>query len=120
VPGELKGPHPLAFRRVHLACRRVADAHLANLNLLLRAITDLFAAIAAIFRRQDELLLVCVIVALRPAVIGAFFKNHHFLRGLLKALPGGVQLGPIFMQLIAARRRQPDCGGRQQATLYAR
>jgi hypothetical protein len=71
-------------------------------RLLLRAITDLFAAIAAIFRRQDELLLLCVVVALRPAVIGAFFKNHRFLRGLLKALPGGVQLGPIFMQLIAA------------------
>ena len=40
-------------------------------------------------------------IAVRPAVPGAVFDDHHFLSRKLKSLFGGVEFGPILVQLIA-------------------
>src|ERR1700730_13933903 len=110
IPGPVKGDKGAATIRLR-KLRALVDLQIVrspvsgkcgDRRLLFRASTRLFAAVAAIFRRQHELLALAVIVALRPAVIGALSEEYHFLRWQLETLLGGVQIWPIFMQLIAA------------------
>ena len=49
-------------------------------------------AVAAILGRQHQLFLNAIVVALRPAKIGAFFQLHYFLGGELCALIGGEEI----------------------------
>ncbi len=62
------------------------------------------------FRRQRELLALAVVIAPRPAVIGALSEDYHFLRWQLETLLGGAQMWPTFMQLIAAVTGRSDYG----------
>jgi hypothetical protein len=62
------------------------------------------------FRRQHELLALAVVIAPRPAVIGALSEDYHFLRWQLETLLGGAQMWPTFMQLIAAVTGRSDYG----------
>ena len=51
-----------------------------------------------------------VVIAPRPAVIGALSEDYHFLRLQLETLLGGAQMWPTFMQLIAAATGRSDYG----------
>jgi hypothetical protein len=66
-----------------------------NRRLLIGTDTDRLAAVAAIFGRQDELFLILVVIAFRPAVIGALLQLEEFLGGELDTLLDRVELGPI-------------------------
>ena len=70
-------------------------------RLLAGADADLFA-VAAIFRRQHELVLQLIVVAFRPAVIGALLQQHDFLGRQLRALPRVEVARPVLRELIAA------------------
>src|SRR5260370_23566653 len=61
-----------------------------------------FAAIAAVFRRKDQLVLGEIKITIRPAVIGAALELHQLLRRLLGALLGRIEVRPVFPQLVAA------------------
>jgi hypothetical protein len=61
-------------------------------------------------RRQCEFLALAVIVALRPAVIGALSEDYHRLRWELETQLGGAQMWPTFNQLIAAATGRRDYG----------
>ena len=47
---------------------------------------DRLAAVAAIFGRQHQLLLVTVEIAFRPAIVGALLESHQFFGGQVRAL----------------------------------
>ena len=61
---------------------------------------DRRAAVAAIFRRQDELPLAQIEVAIRPAKVGAAFQLDELFRRLVFALLGGVERAPVLAQLV--------------------
>lgn len=61
-------------------------------------------------RRQHEFLALAVIIALRPAVIGALSEDYHCLRWEFETLLGGAQMWPTFNQLIAAATGRRDYG----------
>ena len=67
----------------------------------IRADADLLA-IAAIFGRQHKPLLIAVEIALRPSIVAAALKQHHFFGGKVLALFGGVEFRPVFVELVAA------------------
>src|SRR5262249_15670978 len=67
-----------------------------------RADADLVAAVAAILRREHQLLAGAIIVAGRPAIGGTLLDQHHFLGRQLRTLLGGVEPGPVLMQLVTA------------------
>jgi hypothetical protein len=62
--------------------------------------SDRLATVAAIFRRQDELLLAQIEVAIRPAKVGAAFQLNKLFRRLVGALLGGVERAPVLAQLV--------------------
>src|ERR1700731_1373234 len=62
----------------------------------------LLATIPAVLWSQHHLLLCRIEIAVRPAVPGAVFDDDPFLSRKLEALFGGVEFGPILVQLIAA------------------
>src|ERR1700730_16214838 len=55
------------------------------------------ATIAAVLRSQHQFLLRRIEIAVRPAVPGAVFDDHHFLSRKLEALFCGVEFGPILV-----------------------
>ena len=59
-------------------------------------------AVAAIFRRQHELVRDLIVVAFRPAIVGAFFELDNFLSRKLRALLGGKEARPVLRELVAA------------------
>src|SRR5260370_14481893 len=61
-----------------------------------------FAAVAAIFRGKDKLVLGEIKITIRPAVIGAALELDQLLRRLLGALLGCIEVRPVFPQLVAA------------------
>ena len=65
------------------------------------AVPNLFATVAAIFRRQHALLLRAVVITGRPSVIGTFFQDDHLLGGKLEALLSRIELRPALTQLVA-------------------
>ena len=73
---------------------------------------DRLAAVAAIFRRQNELLLAQIEVAIRPAKVGAAFQLDELFRWLVGALLGGVDRAPVLAQLIpSVLGREYPAGG---------
>ena len=59
---------------------------------------------------NTSFLALAVVIAPRPAVIGAQSEDYHFLRWQLETLLGGAQMWPTFMQLIAAATGRSDYG----------
>ncbi len=76
-----------------------------------RADADLLAAVAAIFRREHELVLLAVEVTIRPSEIGALFELDQFFRRQFGALSMGVELAPVFGQLVAAMLGGEEAAG---------
>ena len=68
---------------------------------LVRANADGFATVTAVFRRQYELFLRTVVVALGPAIVAAGLQQHHLFSRERGFLLGLIKVGPIRMQLIA-------------------
>jgi hypothetical protein len=66
-----------------------------------RAYTDCFAAVATVFRRQNEFLHERVVVALGPAIVSVWLQEQQLFRGQSRFLVGFVQVGPIRAQLVA-------------------
>src|SRR5579885_196021 len=105
IPGAMKGDKSAAaigFGKLRALVdleivRRPVSRKGGNRRFFLRANAYFLAAVAAIFRREDEPVLLFVVVAFRPAIVGALFEEHHLLRGLLLALLGGVELGKILV-----------------------
>lgn len=58
-------------------------------------------AIAAIFRREHQLILFLVIIALGPAIVGAGDELHQFLGRQIRALRRRVEPRPVLKELIA-------------------
>ena len=73
-----------------------------NRRLLVGADSLRTAAVAAVFRGQNQRLPVVVEIALRPAEVGAAPQFDQFLGGFVLALQRLVQLGPVLIQLVAA------------------
>jgi hypothetical protein len=78
-------------------------------RLSLRADADRLAAIAAIFRREHQLVLFLVVIALRPAIVGAGDELHQFLSRQVRALRRRVEARLVLKELI------PTVLGREQA-----
>src|SRR3954463_14942857 len=72
---------------------------------LVGADPDLLTTIAAILRRQNQLGLSRVEVALRPAVVTALFNLQQLLRRLGCADLGLIESRPVFRQLVSAMLR---------------
>src|SRR5690348_5491992 len=76
--------------------------------LLGGALPDRLAAIAAVLRREHELLLLIVEVALGPAEVVALVDLEQLLGGEVLALLSGVELGPVVPQLISSMLGRPQ------------
>ena len=87
-------------------------------RLLAGAHADLFA-VAAIFRGQHELILQLIVVAFRPAVIGALLQQHDFLGRQLRALTRIEVARPILRELIAAVLRDEETPGGVEGETFA-
>src|ERR1700730_11260788 len=61
----------------------------------------LLATVPAVLWSQHQFVLRRIEIAVRPAIPRAVFDDHHFLGRKLKSLFGGVEFGPILVQLIA-------------------
>src|SRR5215831_19114295 len=61
-----------------------------------------FAAVAAVFRGEDKLVLGEIKITIRPAVIRGALELHELLRRLPGALLGRIKARPVFPQLVAA------------------
>ncbi len=71
-------------------------------SLFLSANPDRLAAVAAIFRREHQLLLDIVEIALRPAKIVALLDLQELLGRQVRALILVVELWPVLVELVAA------------------
>src|SRR5215469_2612358 len=54
------------------------------------------AAVAAVFRGEDKLVLGEIKITIRPAVVGAALELHQLLPRLLGALLGRIEARPVF------------------------
>src|SRR5439155_2445101 len=80
-------------------------------RLLLPTHSNGLAAITAIFRGQDQFLLVAIIVALGPAVIRARFEPKQLLRRQIRALIRPVKARKVLRQLITSVLRHVHTTG---------
>ena len=87
--------------------------------ILLRADANLVAAVAAIFGRQNELVLLAVEVAFRPAVIGTLFSQNQFLGRLSGALFGRIEFRKILCELVSAVHGRKQAAGGIKAEPFA-
>src|SRR4029077_750435 len=98
--------------------RRPMTGKGCNRRLLAGADADLFA-VAAIFRRQHELVLQLIVVAFRPAVVGALLQQHDLLGRQLRALPRVEVARPVLRELIAAVLRGEETSGGVEREAFA-
>ncbi len=86
-----------------------------------RAHTDLLAAVAAIFRCENQLLLKAVEIAFRPTVVMTLFESNDFLGWEIWPDLSLVELLPVFRELIPAmlRDEQPAVGVYRKAFAVA-
>jgi hypothetical protein len=75
-------------------------------RLSLRADADRLAAIAAIFRREYQLILLLVVIALGPAIVGAGHELNQFLGGQLRALRRRVEARPVLEEFATVLGRE--------------
>ena len=103
IPGAVEGDE----RPAAIGCREMRRRHrspwslgaqcpgkAATGGLLGRADADLLAAVAAIFGRQHQLVLIAVEVTFRPAEIGALFELDELFRRQIGPV-GGIEFGPV-------------------------
>src|SRR5438094_6332208 len=72
------------------------------------AVTNGFASVTAILRRENQLLLIAIEVAARPAEIGVVLDREELFSREVLPLVGGVELGRILRQLIPSVLRRPE------------
>src|SRR5882757_57706 len=87
--------------------------------LALSAEADGLAAVSAIFRREHELLLILIVVAFRPTVVGARRELDELLRRQVRALLGGVEARPVLVELVSAVLRGKQAAGRVEGEAFA-
>jgi hypothetical protein len=110
VPGPVEGDERAAaigLRKLAAVVnqhviRRPVSGKRGDRSLFAVANAGRLAAVAAIFRRQHELVLVLVEVAFRPAKIGALMQLDHFLGRRVGALLDRVELRPVLRQLVTS------------------
>ncbi len=78
---------------------------------LLRTGADGLAAIAAVLRGKDQLPLVGVEIAFRPAVIRALIQLQQLFGGLVGALLWPVQVRPVLRELVPAMLHDVEPAG---------
>src|SRR5258708_13131279 len=66
---------------------------------LVRACSDRFAAVATVFRRQNQLLHERVVVALGPAIVSLWLQKQQLFSWQRRLLVRFIQVGPIRAQL---------------------
>src|SRR6266404_4822428 len=71
-------------------------------RLVLRTDADGLSPIATVFRGEDQLFLDIVVIAFRPAEIGALPKLHQLLARQVRVLLQCVKLGPVLPELVPA------------------
>src|SRR5712664_2470850 len=69
--------------------------------LLRSTVSNGLASVAPVFRREHELPLLAVVVAIRPSVVTALLDLEQLLRGKILSLFWSVQLRPVVIQLVA-------------------
>ena len=67
-----------------------------------RAGAHLLTAVTAIFRRQNQLLLPSVVVALGPAIVAARLQKQQLFSRLRGFLVGFVEVRPIRIELVSS------------------
>src|SRR5580704_16499018 len=73
-----------------------------NRSNLARTNNHLFAAVATVFGRKDELLLHTVVIALGPAIVAASLQQQQLFGGQTGFFGSLINLGPIRMQLVSS------------------
>ncbi len=86
-----------------------------------RAHTHLLAAVAAILRCEDQLLLEAVEIAFRPTVVMTLFESNDFFGWEFRPDLSFVELLPVFRELIPPmlRDEQPSVGVYRKAFAVA-
>ncbi len=69
---------------------------------LVRACADLFAAVTAVFRCQNQLLQERVVVAFRPAIVSLGLQKQQLFSRQRRLLVGLIKVGPIRTQLVSS------------------
>ena len=69
--------------------------------ILLAQTPDCLAAVAAVLRRQNQLLHERIVVALGPAIVAARLQKQQLFSRQGRFLVGFVKVGPIRVQLVA-------------------
>src|SRR3569833_1030495 len=67
---------------------------------LLRAESNRLATVAAVFRREYQLVLKAVEIAAGPTIVRPGFQLHDFLSGQSSSLFGAIKVGPALVELI--------------------
>src|SRR6202171_3014773 len=92
--------------------RRPMGGKCCSRSNLVRAYADRFAAVATVFRRQNQLLHERVVVALGPAKVPLWLQKQQLFSWQRRLLVGFIPVGPIRVQLVPSvlgHKHSPTC-----------